>query len=252
MGFGLLAVVGTMVLMAIQSAVEDVPEPGEDVIRDDDTIAGSRGDDVIDGSNAAEVILPHYGNDVVRAGGGNDTISDHPWDREVQQGKGGWINPDFGNDTLSGGAGDDRIFATGGANVVSGDGGDDSISTVDLHPGTPFAPDDASGGAGDDWLVGDDGDTLTGGAGVDFFTNIHDAEDDAPVVITDIEPDETVEILIYDPTLLDADGAVPSPEWRDEDRGAVLTLAGRDTVVFSHALARDLAGNVRVLVARSA
>lgn len=250
MGFGLLAVVGAMVLMAVQSAMDDIPDPGEEVIREDDSIAGSNGDDMIDGNNASELILPHTGNDLVDGGGGNDTISDYPWDRDPDRSEVGLMNPDWGSDTLYGGAGDDVILATGGENVVDGGDGDDRINALDLHASAPYAPDLVNGGAGNDWLVGDDGDRLTGGSGTDFFTNLIDEDTDQPVLVTDYESGETVELLIYDQSLMNPDGTVPEPELRTTKSGVVLSVNGHDAAVFSEAHARDLNGNIRVLDGR--
>ena len=247
MGFGLMAVVSAMVLMALQGVMEDVPEPGEDVIREDDTVVGSDDDDVIMGNGGAELLLPDDGNDLVRGGGGNDTISDLRWDEDAVMTDAGAVNPNWSNDTLFGGTGDDVITATGGQDDVNGGTGDDRINTIDLHPDQPFAPDRLFGAAGDDWLVGDDGDTMIGGEGTDFFSNLIDEPEDQPVMIRDWQRGEQVELLLYHPSLIPADGSAPVAELRDSDEGAVLSVNGHDAAVFSDALARDLNGHVRVV-----
>ncbi|MBP0481767.1 calcium-binding protein [Sagittula salina] len=252
MGFGLLAVIGAMVLMAIQSAVDDVAELGEDVLRDGNNVAGSNGDDQIEGDAAANYILPGGGADQVDGGAGNDTISDWPLGLEKARSDAGLVNPDWSSDTLLGGPGDDVILATGGADAVDGGAGDDRINGLDLHPDSPYAPDLLTGGAGDDWLVGNDGDTLVGGAGRDFFTNlVEDGQEDAPVIVEDFGRGEVMEVLVYDRALLSEDGGAPDHALRDGPDGAVLSVKGVDAVVFRDALARDLNGEIRVLDGRS-
>lgn len=247
MGFGLLAVIGAAVLMALQSVMEDVPEPGEEVIEDGDSIAGSDYDDVINGDASAQMIMPHSGDDLVNAGGGDDFVSDFPWDQDNVSTPAGLVNPDWDDDTINGEGGNDRILATGGANLVDGGAGNDTVSTVDLHPDAPFAPDRVSGGGGADWLIGDDGDTLSGNGATDFFTAIVDEPQDDVVTITDFDRGETLEILIYDPSLLNPDGSAPEADLRDTQDGVVVSVAGQDAVIFANSLARDLNGTIRVL-----
>lgn len=247
MGFAFLAAVGAMVLMVIQSAI---PVPGEDVIEEGDSIAGSDHDDRIYGDGADQMILPHHGDDFASGGGGDDTISDLPWDHEATMTTVGPINPDWGSDTFLGQAGDDRILANGGADEVSGGEGNDTINTVDLHPKSPWAPDLVTGDAGDDWLIGDDGDTLSGGEGQDFFSAVVEEDKDQPVLVTDFEKGETLEILLVDAGLFNPDGSLPTPELRDSSDGAILSVSGHDAVIFADAMARDLTGAVRVLDGR--
>ncbi|WP_425070739.1 calcium-binding protein [Sagittula sp. S175] len=252
MAFGLLAVIGAMVLMTIQSAVDDIAELGDEIITEGNNTAGSNGDDVIEGNAEPNYILPSSGNDVVDAGAGNDTISDYTLGAEKVRSDAGLVNGNWSDDTIYGGEGNDVILATGGADWVDGGPGDDRINTLDLHPDSPYAPDHVDGGSGDDWLVGNDGDTLIGGTGTDFFTNlIEDHNDDSAVVVEDFQPGEVMELLIYDRALLPADGSDPVGELRDGPDGAILSVNGYDAVVFRDSLAKDLNGDIRVLDGRS-
>lgn len=252
MGFGLLAVIGAMVLMAAQTGMAAEDPLGEEVIQEGDNYAGSRDDDTIDGGDGDNYILPSEGNDLVDGGAGNDTISDYPAGAEKTRSDAGLLNANWSDDTILGGEGDDVILATGGSDWIDGGPGNDRINALDLHPDAPYAPDRVYGGAGNDWLVGNDGDTLNGGDGRDFFTNlIEDQNSDAPVVIEDFQPGETMELLIYDRTLLPSDGSAPVGMLRDGPGGAILSVNGYDAVVFRDSLAKDLNGDIRVLDGRS-
>ncbi len=117
--------------------------------------------------------------------------------------------------------------------------------------------------AGAEVVTGGPGDTLEGGEGIDFFSVQVPAEDDEedgsaqspdeePVVITGYTPGEEVVIEVEDPAAGAGQGAGLQVALRDTDAGAVASVSGTDVVVFPDALARDLEGHVRVLDATAA
>lgn len=245
MGFGLVFLVGGLLAAVMGGMVENGPEPGEDVIRDDDTIVGSDGDDVIAGNGLSELILPDTGNNLVRAGAGDDVIADVPWDQETQQTPAGPLNPNGGSDTFYGGNGNDTVSGTGGADVLNGGAGDDLVNGVDLTPATARA-DVLSGGWGEDTFNANDGDTVIGGPGDDLFNAIVSAADDDPVWVEDYAAGEQITVQVFDADMVPESGVL---RWslQDSAAGAVLEVEGMDAIVFRDALARDLEGNIRVL-----
>jgi Ca2+-binding RTX toxin-like protein len=246
MGIGIVVLGGLLLTMVLGGTLmPDQPEPGEEVISEDDTTLGSYGDDLITGDGSSELILPDSGEDVVHAGGGNDTVSDVPFDGKIEQTVLGPINPLQDDDVFYGDGGNDVLQGAGGWDELYGGTGDDTLLALDLLEGADYAPDILWGEAGNDELIADDGDTLRGGEGVDFFGLVVDSDGNAPVVIEDFEPGEEVEILVFDPELVDPEYGI-SGAFRDTDEGAVLSVDGFDAVIFRDVLVNDLKGAVRL------
>ncbi len=140
-----------------------------------DILHGWGGDDVIDGGDElgwhifADSLFGDDGNDLLRGGAGNDRMHGGNGKDRLLGGDGNdELQGGPGDDTLEGGAGNDYLYDEGGANILLGGAGDDSLS---LDPSTSGQLD---GGEGDDYLAFWHGViqgpiTLTGGAGRDSF-----------------------------------------------------------------------------------
>jgi hypothetical protein len=166
----------------------------------DDTLRGNGGNDVLNGGSGHDYLAGGSGNDVYIvdsffdrvvevAGGGTDTVRtsvNYLLPEYVERlvltgsndidgagnslanlitGNGGdnTISGNSGADSIIGGGGDDELYGNTGADSLRGDAGDD-----DLSGGA--GADRIFGGAGDDQLSGGAGnDTLDGGAGADAF-----------------------------------------------------------------------------------
>jgi len=120
-----------------------------------ETITGTQDDDLIYGFNGDDILNGSFGNDTINGGNDNDTLS------------GG-----MGNDVLNGNNGIDTVdYSNAGAFVnvnltsgtaADGDGGTDTLNTIENITGSDF---------GDD-LIGDaNANVISGGLGNDFITS---------------------------------------------------------------------------------
>lgn len=157
---------------------------------DNDTAFGFAGNDSLSGGDGLDSLVGGDGNDTLRGDAGNDTLRGNA-----------------GSDYITGGSGDDSIFGGGGldtadysfngsnagivasllTNLVTGGGGNDTLSGIENISGTDFndsitgdananflegrgGNDSLVGGGGNDNLQGGNGDdTLEGGTGGDFL-----------------------------------------------------------------------------------
>ncbi|MDA5555349.1 calcium-binding protein [Shimia sp. MMG029] len=205
-------------------------EANEFTVDDDITtgfqVQANGGNDTIRTAAGDDRIFAGSGNDNVHSGDGDDRVfladGDDFWSDLT-----GRNDPEFGGDDfVRGGSGADGLTSLGGSDTLFGDTGDDLLNTEDFltqHNGNGAQADQVSGGFGDDTIRADDGDTVTGGEGQDrisvslspgFGQDPNAAQDWAPVVITDFNPDEDV---------LEAD--LPSEAI---DAGHTLGFTGRD------------------------
>jgi Ca2+-binding RTX toxin-like protein len=161
---------GAVTVSLLLAGAQNTGAAGNDTLIGIERLIGSAFNDTLIGNGEANELRGGAGNDTLRGEGGPDRLFGGP-----------------GNDTLIGGSGFDTAdysAAAGGivadlqARTVSndGDGGQDTLSSVETITGSPFA-DTISGtsngdtliaGAGNDTLFGRSGnDTLGGGAGDD-------------------------------------------------------------------------------------
>ena len=164
-----------------------------------DTIEGNDGNDTLNGNNGEDNIDGGLGNDQLNGGNDNDTLKGNDGDDVLAGGP--------GNDSLDGGNGSDTANYGGAAAGVTvdlpagkaepdGDGGKDSLSSIENVSGSAFNDviigdgnvnliagndgddqlrgggndDSMTGGNGTDWVDGEDGnDTLSGGNGTDLL-----------------------------------------------------------------------------------
>ncbi len=109
----------TSVNLEYFEVVEDVPEPGDDIIfggNGNDLLKGSGGNDILLGEEDHDTLQGDSGDDYLDGGDGNDwLIGDDGRDATI------------GNDTLYGGMGDDELYGNGGDDLLSGGGGNDIL-----------------------------------------------------------------------------------------------------------------------------
>ncbi|MGB3535870.1 MAG: calcium-binding protein [Microcoleaceae cyanobacterium] len=132
------------------------------------------------------------------------------------------------------GEGDDDLIGTETAELLFGDGGNDTINGGGGN-------DTQRGGQGDDLLIGGDGndilvgdignDTLTGGTGADYFVlrPITVTEDSTGDAITDFNPTEGDQIVVMGDILLETLGFEPID--LDGDGSADATLIRLDSTM---------------------
>ena len=158
---------------------------GNDLLFGIDGVAGSNFNDLLVGDTRDNYFEGRRGDDTIHGGDGLDYASYHNSASAVQ------IDLEIG--IASGGEGNDvltSIEIARGSNfddVLVGSGGDNGLSGL-------AGADSLLGGAGADLLIGGMGnDTLSGGAGADafYFASTEQGID----LITDMEPDDRIEIL---------------------------------------------------------
>ena len=171
-----------------------------------ETITGTEGDDTLTGTAAGDTINGLGGNDTIDGGEGDDTIDGGTGNDTITGG--------LGNDTIRGGEGDDVITDAFGANIIYGDGGNDTINLTGYFGSSQTT--DATqvfGGTGNDVvnvslsatenLVADLGDgadrvnftypvgavELTLGVGSDIvdINSIQSLDTTQPIIITDFQ-----------------------------------------------------------------
>ena len=160
------------------------------IIADDEgsVVVASPGDDVVFAGAGDDAAVGGSGNDEIFLGDGDD----EGFRRFGRFGTGG-LYGDEGDDLIRGGAGSDEIKDRQGADRLYGDTGNDILDTRDTI-GTTAAADSLFGGLGRDVLIADAGDVVSGGANPDRFAIAQSSSDDAPVIITDYEPQEILAI----------------------------------------------------------
>jgi len=130
-----------------------------------DSLHGWAGNDSLDGGAGPNTLRGGDGADTLQGGANFDDVNGNKGDDLIDGGAGG-------NDWLLGGQGNDQITAHGGANILNGNLGNDTViggGGDDTLRGGQGA-DALTGGAGNNHLFGDLGnDTLTGGGGADTF-----------------------------------------------------------------------------------
>lgn len=161
----------------------------------DDTLSGTDSDDTIEGRDGDDAISAGDGDDTVFGGNGDDSVAG---DDNLQLGDGddttlATATSDLGNDQIRGGAGADIITDNSGSNIIYGELGADTITTLD-DIGTAES-DNVEGGFGNDTLIIDDGDIVSGGDNSDTFNVVFDELDDDAVTITDFNVDEDALVI---------------------------------------------------------
>ncbi|MGO4906881.1 calcium-binding protein [Pseudorhodobacter sp. W20_MBD10_FR17] len=196
-----------------------------------DTLAGGDGQDLIDGGNGNDVINGGAEDDWLAGANGNDSMNGDAGQDVLFGGAGDdTLNGGSGDDALIGSTGADHLYGGSGddyLNGVSPDPSDPSVPAIDADTRDELtsaikgrfgddatnadiqrfmrdlasqagdhAPDALEGGAGSDWLYGDNGDTMTGGSELDTFEISHTLGN-APVTITDYDPNEGLHVTTY-------------------------------------------------------
>lgn len=186
-----------------------VAGPGNDYVDakgGDDRIFAGSGDDTVNAGDGDDRMLGGTGDDVIYGGNGNDLVRPGDGDDRVFLGSGNDIllNDDEGDDFIRGGKGADFIDDRAGANTIFGEEGADIIIATD-EDGVAGA-DSVHGGYGNDTILADEGDTVTGGANEDeFIVEIGDITDDAPTIITDMNPAEDRVNLVFNENAVNAE-----------------------------------------------
>ncbi len=141
---------------------------GDDEVGHGTDFGAERGDDTLDGGSGNDALNAGQGDDAADGGDGDDVVLLGYGDDHL--GLGG-----AGNDRVDGGNGNDGstlddsggLFGGPGADLVTGDGGDDRLSGDGTGAG-PAGDDVVLGGGGGDEIDGGDGnDLLLGGKGGD-------------------------------------------------------------------------------------
>ena len=146
-----------------------------------DNLTGTDGDDIINGGAGHDTLDGGAGNDIINGGPGFDHLMGGTGD-DIINGNDGYdaIFGEQGNDIFDGGDGLDAVTYQGAAGGVyvdlslgvttdDGDGGMDTLISIERVTGTAFN-DTIIGTAGDNTLDGLDGDDIIyGGAGDDFI-----------------------------------------------------------------------------------
>lgn len=189
----------------------DAPDDDEDTQIDEDYAAQGTLVETDDGT----ILFGTWGSDLIYGTDGDDWVTgepapDDPYDRDAEDnnqndtiylGAGDDIyspppsQANEGNDLVRGGAGNDTLDLYGFSDsTVYGDLGDDIIDVTDIASG--LTGDVAYGGDGDDIIMADGRDEVTGGAGDDTFIAVNvDCFAPGPIVITDFEPGDTLEMV---------------------------------------------------------
>jgi Ca2+-binding RTX toxin-like protein len=191
---------------------------GDDTLRAtsfDDGVVASYSDDI-----SGIVARLDLGSTIVDGFGNTDTLvnvrnvqgSDFD-DLIVASANGGWFRGRAGNDTITGGAGFDAVSYGGAAAAVlvdllagtadDGDGGADSLTSIDFVTGTRFA-DTLIGDDDGNWFFGNAGaDSLVGGLGEDWVS-YHSAF----IGVTPVHAGVVVNLA--NQTVRDGDGSSPT------------------------------------------
>lgn len=186
-----------------------VAGPGDDYVDSkggNDRIFAGSGDDTVSSGDGDDRMMGGTGDDVIFSGAGNDLVRPGDGDDRVFLGAGNdFVAIDSeGDDFIRGGKGADFIDDRAGANTIFGEEGADIIIATDDDE--TEGADSVHGGYGNDTILADEGDTVTGGANEDqFLVEIGDATDDAPTIITDMNPDEDRVTLLFNENAVNAE-----------------------------------------------
>lgn len=166
---------------------------------DAEALKGSEGDDTILGGGGSDLLVGYGGDDQLAGDAGND-----------------WIFGLDGTDTITGGAGNDVISGGDGVDMIDAGAGDDFVESAGILDDAAllqsvngartfgdiaFLYDFSKGsddgdvvdlGNGNDTVVAGADDTITTGDGADEIATGDWSRGQAPVLITDFDPDEDV------------------------------------------------------------
>ncbi|MEO0936902.1 MAG: calcium-binding protein [Pseudomonadota bacterium] len=233
-GFGLAALIGDDDDdITPAPGVEEAGGPGDDTLEggagDDlldgrvgaDSLSGAGGEDTLIGGSGVDVLDGGAGKDLLEGGNGDDALFGGNGADELRGG-----NADDaliggnGNDVLRGNEGDDGLYGSAGSDALFGNEGDDVLYGVDVIDADLLTPegvlgvvaeetfeefvdinadpgeaDTLNGGDGNDVILAGSGDVVTGGDGLDDIVLGPWVTPDAPVTITDFNPNEDVVIF---------------------------------------------------------
>ena len=221
----LFLLVGATLAGASGLAVPDDPsdsQGGDDA----DGFGGTAGDDSVDGGGGNDLLVGLEGDDTLSGDTGDDwLVGLQGSDQLTGDGGNDVLIGGTESDSLSGGPGDDFIEA---ANLVDEAILRDSLTGIqrlsdvafqyDLTQ-SPDTGDNVDLGAGDDTVVAGDDDTLTGGDGADEFALGDWISGEAPVEITDFDPDEDLLSFVYN-----TDGPTPELSVEQDETTGLMTL----------------------------
>ena len=213
-----------------------------------ETLTGTEGDYTINGTDGADTINGLGGNDTIDGRIGNDTIDGGAGNDTITGGQ--------GDDTIHGGEGDDIITDAFGANIIHGDGGNDTINITGFF-GSSFSasPHQIFGGSGNDVVnyghssteglildlgegddrinftfpVGDNSLTLGLGQDIVDINGIQSISSSFPITITDFQTGDAGDQLVWGDFIAFRTGNDGDPDFNPFSYGeAELVQVGND------------------------